>query len=88
MTWEIRWEARAFKELQALDRSARRRILAFFRNRVAVAERPETLAKRLRGPLSGFWRYRVGDYRILCRIEAAEVSVYVLQVGHRREVYR
>jgi mRNA interferase RelE/StbE len=49
---------------------------------------PRYIGEPLAGPLKGIWRYRVGDYRILCRIRHGELIILVVEVGHRREVYR
>jgi len=56
--------------------------------RVAVLENPRQLGKALKGPLGEFWCYRVGDYRILCDIQDRLVTILVVEIGNRREVYR
>jgi mRNA interferase RelE/StbE len=53
-----------------------------------VLDDPRSLGKALTGPLGGLWRYRVGDYRVICDIQDGALCVLVLQVGNRREVYR
>ena len=60
----------------------------FIDERVAPGEDPRRLGKALKGPLGDLWRYRVGDYRILCDIQDGTLAVLVLQIGNRREVYR
>lgn len=66
-----------------------RRLTAFLRERVAPLENPRSLGEALTGShLGQFWRYRVGDYRIVCDIQDRQVVVLVLKIGHRREVYR
>ncbi len=55
---------------------------------IEMLENPRTRGKSLMGNLSGIWRYRVGDYRILCRIVDDELIIYALEVGHRKEVYK
>jgi mRNA interferase RelE/StbE len=62
--------------------------LDFFRNRVATAKDPRTLGKTLKGDKGELWRYRIGDYRAICRIEDERLVVLVLEVGHRKEIYR
>ena len=88
MTWTVELDDRAVKELRKLDRDAQRRILRFLRERTAGDESPQRLGRPLTGPKLGLWRYRVGDYRIICRIEAGRVVVLVLAIGHRSAVYR
>ena len=57
-------------------------------NRVAKQEDPRTIGKALIGPLGSLWRYRVGDYRIICEIQHSAVRILIIRLGHRREVYR
>ena len=66
----------------------RNRILRFIRERIAVAEEPRRLGEALKGELAGLWRYRVGHFRVVVRNEDSRVTVLVLEVGNRREIYR
>jgi len=86
--WRVEFDRRAKRELDELDRSAQDRIVRFLRERIAVSEDPRRLGEALRGEKAAFWKYRVGDYRLVCDIQDARVVVLVLAVGHRREVYR
>ena len=87
MGYRIEFDPRAEKELEKLDREGARRILRFLRERVATLEDPRSLGEPLRGPeLGRFWKYRVGDYRLICHIQDREATVLVLRVGHRRDV--
>jgi len=88
LSWRIEFDARAAKELRALDRPTRRRILEFLRERVAGDENPRRVGLALKGQATPLWRYRVGDYRLVCSIEDDRLIVLVVRVGHRREVYR
>jgi mRNA interferase RelE/StbE len=88
LAWTIEWSDSALKNLRALDRQQARRLRDFLRDRIAPAQDPRHLGDPLTGPLAGFWRYRVGDYRLLCRLEDAACVVLVVTVGHRREIYR
>ena len=89
MGYRIEFDPRAAKELEGLDREVARRILRFLRERVATLEDPRSLGEPLRGPeLGRFWKYRVGDYRLICRIRDREATILVVRVGHRRDVYR
>ena len=88
MTWTVELDDRAVKDLDRLERESRRRILRFLRERIATDESPKRLGRPLTGPKLGLWRYRVGDYRIVCRIESDRVVVLVVAIGHRKNIYR
>lgn len=89
MTWRIEFEDSARRELAKLDKSAAKRITSFLRERLSPLDNPRSLGEALRGPkLGAFWKYRVGDYRVIARIDDGAIRILVLQVGHRREVYR
>ena len=89
MVWRIEFEASAKKELSKLDKQAARRILAFLRERVARLENPRTLGAALKGPRFGeFWKYRIGDYRVIAHIEDELLLILVVRIGDRKEVYR
>lgn len=87
MAWTIEFDRFARKELKKLDGSIRRQILEYLENRVAPAENPTQLGKALTSEFAGLWRYRVGDFRILCRLEHEAAIVFVLYVGHRSAIY-
>ena len=87
MRWAYSFEERALKELKKLGAQAQREILAYLDERIATEEDPSRFGKALRGDLAGLWRYRVGDYRMICSLHEGELLVLVLKVGHRRDVY-
>ena len=88
MTWKIELLADAERTLGKLDPQAAKRIYAFLFLRLARLDNPRSIGEALHGPKLGeFWKYRVGDYRILARIEDDILRVLVVKVGHRREVY-
>ena len=87
MAWRIEFEQSAKKELTRLDRQAQARILRFLRERIATGEDPRRHGRPLRRDLSGLWKYRMGDYRIVADIQDDRVLVLVVRVGHRRRVY-
>ena len=87
MAWTVEWDERAVKDAEKLGHEARRRMLAYLRERIATDQDPRRLGKPLVADKAGCWRYRVGDYRIVCRIEDDRVVVLVLAVGHRSTVY-
>lgn len=89
MAWKIEFSGEAERELSKLDGQAKRRILKFLQERVAKLDNPRTIGKALQRPHFGeFWKYRVGDYRLICTIEDVRVVVLVLRIGHRKEIYR
>lgn len=88
MTWKVEFDDRALKELRKLDPQIQRQILLFLRQRVATPDNPKRFGKPLSGDRLGLWRYRIGSYRLICRIEEDRVVVLVLGVGHRKDVYR
>lgn len=86
--WTIRFEAGTEKLVTALPHDARERIFKFLYRRVAVHPNPRALAEPLQGETyAGQYRFRVGDYRIICRFEDGVMVIVVLNVGHRSRIY-
>lgn len=85
--WDYKISAKAFKELRKLGNEPAKRIVTFLMTRIKGREDPRRFGKALKGELGEFWRYRVDDYRILCRIEDATVTVLVVKIGHRGKIY-
>lgn len=89
MGWTISYTETATRQLRKLDRQTARRIVDYMDERVAASDDPRGVGKALTGNTSGtFWRYRVGDYRVICDIQDGALRVLVIQIGNRREVYR
>lgn len=89
MVWQIEFGEAAKKDLSKLDKQLARRITAFLRERVAVLDDPRSIGEALKGSKLGeFWKYRVGDYRIISSIEDGALRILVVKIGNRREVYR
>ncbi len=88
MAWTIEYTDTAKEQLRKLDKQAARRIVDFMDERVAGSANPRSTGKALTGPLGNFWRYRVGDYRVICDIRDDAVRVLVVRIGNRKEVYR
>ncbi|MGH8126761.1 MAG: type II toxin-antitoxin system RelE family toxin [Gammaproteobacteria bacterium] len=88
MTWRIEFEDKALKEFSRIDSTNQRRILSYLRKRIANADNPRLLGTSLKGQLSEYWRYRVGNYRVLCDIQDETLIVLVIRVAHRSKVYR
>jgi mRNA interferase RelE/StbE len=87
-SYKIELTVRAKNNLNKLDKAISKRILNFLYNRVLKLDDPRQLAKSLKGNLSNLWRYRVGDYRIICDIQDDKLLILVLTINHRKEVYR
>jgi mRNA interferase RelE/StbE len=88
MAWRIEFAAEADRDLARLDRTIQRRIFRFLNERIAPASDPRDFGKPLLHQLAGLWRYRVGDYRILCSIEEDKFIVLVVEIVHRSSVYK
>lgn len=89
MAWRIEFADSAAKQLRKLDPQVAKRILTFLRDDVAPLDDPRTIGEALRGKeLGDFWKYRVGDWRIIADIEDGVVLITVVRIGNRREVYR
>lgn len=89
MAWKIEIDSAAVRDLDQLDPQATWRILVFLYERVAALEDPRSIGEALKGSKLGeFWKYRVGDYRIISSIEDGALRILVIKVGNRREVYR
>lgn len=88
MAWKIELSALAQKNLEKLDPQVARRILTFLNERIAPIDNPRDIGEALKGSRLGeFWKYRIGDYRIICRIEDDVLSVLVVKIGHRSKIY-
>jgi mRNA interferase RelE/StbE len=88
LAWTIEFDEAAAEELAELDREVARRIVTFLKNRLGGGSDPRRVGHALRHDFVGLWRYRVGDWRVVCRIEDASKTILILKIGHRREVYR
>lgn len=89
MACTIELDRAAVRDLRKLDQQTARRIVAFLHGRVGVLDDPGSIGKALKGSRLGeFWKYRVGDYRVIARIEDNAVRVLVVRIGNRRHVYR
>lgn len=88
MAWTIEYTKTAETQLRKLDRPVARRILDYMEDKVASLENPRSRGKALCGPLGELWRYRIGDYRVLCEIQDNALRILVVEAGHRRRVYK
>lgn len=87
MSWDYKISEKALKQLRNTGAEHARRIFAFLDDRITGTNDPRETGKRLKGELGEFWRYRVDDYRLICKIEDANLIVLVVRIGHRRDVY-
>jgi mRNA interferase RelE/StbE len=87
--WTIEFAESAATQLRKLDRPVARRIIAFLQERVSTAADPRSLGEALKGDVLGrYWKYRVGDYRLIAEIRDLEIRIVVVRLGHRSVVYR
>ena len=87
LTWKVEWDDRARKELRKLDSPIQKEILNYLRIRIEESKNPRLFGQSLVGNKVGLWRYRVANYRLICRLEDQTLVVFVVGVGHRKEVY-
>jgi mRNA interferase RelE/StbE len=88
LAWTAEFQRSAAQQLRALGRPIQQRVLTYFRTRVLTSDDPRQQGKALTGDKGGLWRYRIADYRAICKLEDERLVVLVLELGHRREVYR
>ncbi|PDV88667.1 type II toxin-antitoxin system mRNA interferase toxin, RelE/StbE family [Rhizobium sp. H4] len=89
MAWRIEFHRAAERELEKLGHEAARRILRFLNDRVARLDDPRSIGEALKGSEPGdFWKYRVGDYRVITSIDDGAVRILIVRIGNRRDVYR
>lgn len=88
MVWQIEFTETSLKQLKKIDRTVAKRIIEFMKIRISTQQDPRISGKALQGKSLGtYWRYRVGDYRIICDIQEQKLIVLVLEVGHRKDIY-
>jgi mRNA interferase RelE/StbE len=89
MVWNIDFLPQADKQLDKLDDVTRGRILNFLHERLAKLVNPRSTGEALQGKsFSDLWKYRVGDFRIICQIQDKQISILVVKIGNRREIYK
>jgi mRNA interferase RelE/StbE len=87
MTWTVSISKRAQKDISKLDAQSKLKLNRFIIQELPYFENPRINGKALQGNLKGLWRYRVGDYRLICQIQDGELTILVVQIGHRKEIY-
>ncbi|MDN5754085.1 MAG: type II toxin-antitoxin system RelE/ParE family toxin [Nitrosospira sp.] len=88
MAWTIIVDDAAEKDLGKIDKRMAKRITAFMRQRVASLDNPRSIGEPLKSSHGELWRYRVGDFRVICQIQDAALCVLVIRIGNRKEIYR
>ena len=88
MKYKILFTDKAKKQLKKLDKYTAALIIGWLEKNIEGGENPRLHGKGLVGDKSGEWRYRIGEYRIICEIQEKEIVVLVLEIGHRREIYK
>ncbi len=89
MAWIIQFDPNTEKDFKKIGHAERKRIFKFLNERVAPLKDPRSIGEALHGPeLGRFWKYRVGDYRIICDIRDTAVIILVIKVGNRKDIYR
>ena len=88
MAWTIEYARSVQKQVAKLDPQIRRRVRDFLEDRIASLDDPRSAGHSLTGQLSGLWRYRAGDFRIICDIQDHRLVVLVVEIGHRGDIYR
>ena len=88
MVWQVRLDKDAEKQLRRLDPQDQRRLVKFLRERIASSASPRLLGEALEGALRTLWKYRVGDFRLICDLQDEKFVVLVIKIGNRKDVYR
>ena len=88
MKYTVEYTKAAVKQLKKMDKKIAALILSFIEEKLVDCDNPRVYGKALLGNLNDRWRYRVGDYRILAMIEDEKVVITVVEVGHRKDIYR
>lgn len=87
MAWSIEFTPTAEKQLKKIDRAWQKKILDYLEDDVGKLKNPRVRGKRLTGDKKNLWRYRVGNYRVICQIVEYHFLIVVVIIGHRKEVY-
>ncbi len=87
MSYSIEFSAKSLKQLKKLDKQTSAILLGWIRKNLDGCENPRQHGKGLTANRTGQWRYRVGDYRILARIDDGKIVILILEIGHRRDIY-
>lgn len=87
MKFKVEYEKESIKFLKKLNLYQRKLIIAWVENNLVGTENPRVKGKALKGNLKNYWRYRVGNYRLICDINDLEVKILIIKIGHRKNIY-
>lgn len=87
MSWSIAFIESAQKSFLKLDQTIQKRIIHFLEGQILSTQDPYRQGKALKGKMKNLWRYRISDYRVICKIDNQKLVILVVDVGHRREIY-
>ena len=87
MKYSVEYTRTAVKQLKKMDKKIVALILTLVEEKLVACENPRSIGKALRGNLNDIWRYRVGDYRIIAKIEDEIVVIIIVEIGHRKDMY-
>jgi len=87
MTYQVIYTKKAIKSLKKIDKAQQRFIIAWIEKNLIGTEKPRALDKGLKGYLKTYWRYRVGDYRVLADIDDDDIKIIIFNIGHRKDIY-
>lgn len=88
MGWRIAFAQTAERELRKIGRTDQARIVAFLERRLALRDNPREIGEALAGEWTGYWKYRVGDWRLIAQINDSEIIIMIVRIGHRGAIYR
>jgi mRNA interferase RelE/StbE len=89
LVWKIEFDLHTERDLKKIDPVSQKRIFHFLKERLAPLKDPRTLGEALHGEkLGDFWKYRVGNYRIICKIEDKTIKILVIRIEHRKDIYK
>lgn len=87
MDYKISYERKAINKLKKIDKTQQKMIVSWIEKNIMGTNNPRNYGKPLNGKMKGFWRYRVGNYRIVADIKDNEVIILIVDIGHRRDIY-
>jgi mRNA interferase RelE/StbE len=88
LVYKVEYGKEAQKILKKMDKNSSQRIVKWMRERVSGCDNPRLWGEALVGEFTGLWKYRIGDFRVICEIKDHELVVLVVELGHRKEVYQ
>lgn len=86
--WTITFKPKAAKQFKKLDKQAQILIRNFLRDKLQYEQDPRRVGAPLKGEMGDFWRYRIADYRLICNIQDQVITIEILKIGHRKDVYK